>query len=194
MSLYAHPTIPSTLPPKQVFKSDTGILRALSSDVLTLNLQYWITTRSILPTFTQGCQEAGCGVLYFTPFSTEVAWTRLYPNQPVSNKISTRHIEMAPPNFSYLASFMSTSPTPATPTSHNSLSNAHVEPSKALIAFMNQTLQKNATMMAHMQIRPSPLPAQQPLTSPQYKPQCPPFTKWDRTPPITPIFPAQVAT
>ena len=53
MDLRAHPTIPIDLTPEQLFESDTGILDALSSDVLTLSLQYWITTRSILPMFTQ---------------------------------------------------------------------------------------------------------------------------------------------
>ena len=89
---------------------------------------------------------------------------------------------------------MSTLPTPATPPSHNSLSNAHVDLMTELIAIMYQTLQQNATMMAHMQIQPSHPSAPQPPTDPQYKPQCPPFPKWYGAPLTNPIFPAQVVT
>ena len=89
---------------------------------------------------------------------------------------------------------MSTSPTPATPPSHNSPSNAPVDLMTALIAIMHQTLQQNATIMVHMQIRPSPPSAPQPPTNPQYKPRCPPFPKWYGMPLTNPIFPAQVLT
>ena len=88
MALSAPPTIPSNLTPEQAFEYDTTILHASSLEAPNLTLQYWITTRSILPTFTQDHQEADYDVLYFKSFSTEAAWTRLYPNQPISNTIS----------------------------------------------------------------------------------------------------------
>ena len=88
MALRAHPTILSDLTPEQSFESDTGILYALSLGNPTITLQYWITTRSILPKFTQDRQEAGYDALYFNPFSSEAAWTRLYPEQAISNTIS----------------------------------------------------------------------------------------------------------
>ena len=119
-ALHVHPAIPSNLTPNQAFDSDTGILCALLSDVLTLTFKYWITTRSILTTFTQDCQEAGYDVLYLTPFLTKAAWTRLYPIQPVSSTISARLTDTDPPTFPSLVLLMSTLPTPATPPSHNS--------------------------------------------------------------------------
>ena len=48
-------------------------------------------------------------------------------------------------------------------------------------------------MIAQLNYRSSPQPSQQPLTSYQFKPQCPPFTKWDGTPPTTPLFLDQIA-
>ena len=77
MVLRAHSTILSDLTNKQYFELDTGILNALSLGDPTLTIQYWITTRSILPTSTQYRQEDGYNVLYFTLSSSEVAWTRL---------------------------------------------------------------------------------------------------------------------
>ena len=118
MALRAHPTILGDLAPKQAFKSDTTILHALSSGNQTLTLQYWITTRTILPMFTKYRQEAGYYVLYFTPFSAEFAWTHLYPEQVISNTISIRLNETNPPTFPSLASLISTSPTPTTPPTH----------------------------------------------------------------------------
>ena len=177
MALRAHPTILGGLTHKQAFKSNTSILHASPSDVLTLTLQYWITTSSILPTLTQDSQEASYDVFYFTPFSTKAAWTRLYTNQPASNTISTRLTEMSPPTFPSLDLSMSTSPTPTTPPSHNSPSKAPVDPTTAFIPMMHQTLQKNATMMVHMQTQNSPPSSQQTPTAPQYKPHCPPFPK-----------------
>ena len=120
MSLHAHPTNTRNLTPEQAFESNTGILHAFSSDSPTLTLQYWITTRSILPTFTQDCQESVYDVIHFTPFSTEAAWTRLYPDQPVLNMISARRTETDPPTFPSLDLLISASPTPATPPIHNS--------------------------------------------------------------------------
>ena len=104
MALRTHPTIPSDLTTEQVFEYDTGILHALSSGHPTLTIQYCITTRSTLPTFTKYHQEAGYDVLYFTPFSSEAAWTRLYPEQDISNTIYVRLHETNPPTFLSLAS------------------------------------------------------------------------------------------
>ena len=194
MALHAHPTIPSDLTPMQAFDSDTGILHATLSDAPTLTLQYWVTKRLILPEFMQDRQEASYDVLYFTPFSTEAAWTRLYPENPILNTISVRLNETTPPFFPSLASSMSTSPTPATPPTYSYPSNKKVDPTTALIALMNQSLQQNAAIMAQIHSSPPLLSALQPLMSYLYKPQIPPFPKWDGTPPKTPIFLAQVTT
>ena len=59
---------------------------------------------------------------------------------------------------------------------------------------MHQTLLKNATLTTHLQTCPSPPLVQQTRIASSYKPQCPPFPKWDGTPPTTPLFLAQVAT
>ena len=124
-----------------------------------------------------------------------MTWTRLYPDQPVSNMILVQHTETDPPTFHYLASSMSTSPTLATPPRHNFLSNPNFNPTTALVVLMQQTIQQNATMMAHMHERPSPPSAPQPPTSQQYKQQRPPpFQKWYGTPPTTPLFLAQFLT
>ena len=69
--------------------------------------------------FTQYCQEAGYDILYFTLFSSEAAWARLYPEQAISNTISVRLNETNPPTYLSLASSMSTSLTPATPPTHS---------------------------------------------------------------------------
>ena len=59
--------IPSYLTPEKVFEYDTGILHASSSGDPNPTIQYWITTMSILPTFTQDRHEAVYDVLSFTP-------------------------------------------------------------------------------------------------------------------------------
>ena len=147
MALRTQPTILSDLTPEQAFESDTGILHASLSGDLTLTVQYWIATRSILPTFTRDRLEAGYDVISFTPLSLEAAWARLHPEQPILNTISVRLNETNPPTFLSQASSMSTSPAPTTPLAHNSPSNQTVDPTTALIALMQQSLQKNVTMI-----------------------------------------------
>ena len=137
MALCAHPSITSDLTPEQSFKYDTGILHASLSGNLILTLQYWITTRSILRTFTQDHQEASYDVLYFTPFSTDGAWTHLYPEHPISNTIYIRLNKTTTLTFPSLASLMSTSPTPATPPRHSYPSNQTVDPTTSLIILMH---------------------------------------------------------
>ena len=90
MALRAHPTILSDLTQEQAFDSHTGILHAPLSNTNTLTLHYFITTWSILPKFTQYRREAGYDTLYFTPFSSEAAWTHLYLKNPISNTIYFR--------------------------------------------------------------------------------------------------------
>ena len=188
MALQACPAIPIDLTPKQVFESGTVILHFLSLDAPTITFQYWITTRSIIPMFVQNCQEAGYNVLYFTPFSTKAAWTRLYPNQPVTNTIFNRLAAADPLPLPCRSFLMSTSPTPETPPSHNSLSNAPVKPTTALIAMIQQTLQQNGTLIVHLQNQPSPTSVQQTPIAPTYKPQRLLFPKCYRTPPTTCLF------
>ena len=177
MTLHAHPTIPSKITPEQAFKCNTGNPHALSSVDPTLTIQYWITTRSILLTFTQDLQEAGYDVLYFTPFSLEWGWTRLYPEQAISNTISVRLQETNLPTFPSLSSSMSTSLAPTTPPTHNLPSNQTVEPTTALIALMNQSIQLNTTMIAQLNSCPSSQPDQQPSPPHQFKAQRPPPSK-----------------
>ena len=62
MALRTHPMIPSELTPEQAFESNTGILHASSLGDPTLSVCYWITTRSILLTFTRNCLKAGYDV------------------------------------------------------------------------------------------------------------------------------------
>ena len=192
MALRAHRTIPRNLTSEKVFDSHTGILHALLSDALTLTLQYWITTRSILPTFKQDSQDSVYNVLYFNFFSTELVWTRLFSDQPVSNTISVQGNKTDPPTFPSLARSMSTSPTPATPPRHNSLSKPNVDPTTTLIPLMQQTLHQNSIIMAHTNTQLSLMLSPQPPPSQPYKPQPPPFTKWDRTPTTTTLLITQV--
>ena len=140
MALHAHPTIRNKITSEQAFKSNIGILHASSSGDPNLTLQYFITTSSILPVFTQYFQEACYDVLYFTPFYSEAVWTRLYPEQAISNTISGWLNKTTPPTFPSLASSISTSPTPTTLPTHNFLSNQKVEPTTALIALMHHSL------------------------------------------------------
>ena len=167
MVLQFHPTILSDLTPEQAFESNNGIIHVFSSDVPNITTQFWITTSSILSTFTQDWQGAGYNVLYFTPFSTKGVWTRLYPDQPITNMIFARLTATDPLPIPLSSSPMSTSPTPETSPSHNSPSNAPVNPTAALIALMHQTLQQNATLMAHLQTSPSPPSFQQTSISPK---------------------------
>ena len=167
MALHAHPTILSDLTQEHVFESDTGILHASSSNKHTPILHYCITTSSIFLTFTQDQQEAGNNIIYFTPFSSEAAWTRLYPKNLISNMISVRRTKTNPPTFLSLDSLILTSPTPETPPSHNSLPNPIFEPTKNLIALMQQSLQHNSAIMAHLHsCPPSPSALQPPPTPP----------------------------
>ena len=159
IALHVHPIIPSNLTSKQAFDSDTVILHVSSSGDPTLTLQYWITTKSTLPTFTQDSQESAYNVLYLDPLSSEAERTRLYPKQAISKKIYVRLNKKTSPMFLPLVSLMSKSPTPTTPLIHNSLSNQSVDPTMALIALMHKSLQKNAAMMAKLHYRPSTPPA-----------------------------------
>ena len=136
MALHAQPTIPSDLTTNQAFESNTGILHASLLGDPTLTVQYQITTRSILPTFTQDRNESGYDVFSFTPFSSEAAWTRLHPEQAILNTIYIRLRDTNPPTFMSQASSMSTYPAPTTTYAHISLSNQTVEPTMALISLM----------------------------------------------------------
>ena len=162
MALRVNPTIPSDLTPEQAFESDTDILHSSLSGDPILTIQCSITSRSILPTFTQDRQEGGYNVLYFTPFYSEAAWTCLYLKQSISNTISFRLHKTNPRTFPPLASLISTSPAPTTPPTHNYLSNQKLDPTTALIALMYQSLQQNATMISQLNSCPSPQPYQQP--------------------------------
>ena len=193
MALRARPTIPSDLTQEQAFNSDTGIPHATSLDT-HLTIHYWITTRSILLNITQDRREASYDTIYFTPFSSEVAWKRLYQENTILNKISVQINDTTTPTFPSLASSMPKSLTPATPPTHSSLSNQTVDTTTALIALMQHSLQQNAAMMAQINSRPPPPPAPQPSPLYQYKPHHPPFTKWDGTPPTTTLFLAHIAT
>ena len=194
MALRAQPMITSNLTPKQVFESDTGILHVLLSGDPTLTVRYWITTRSILPTFTWDRLEAGYNVISFTPFSSEAAWTRLHPEQAILNTISVRLNETNPQKIPSQASLMSTYTALTTPPAHGSLSNQTVDPTLALIDMMQKSPQKNATMIAQLNSRPSPHPPQPQSLSYQFKRQSPPFLKWDGELPTTPLFLAQIET
>ena len=90
------PRFRSDLTPEQVFESDTGILHASLSGNPTLSVRYWIMTQSILPTFTRNRLESGYDVLSYTPFSSEAAWTRLHPNQAITNTTSVKINDMNP--------------------------------------------------------------------------------------------------
>ena len=112
--------------------------------------------------FMQDRQEAEYDVIYFTPFSSEAVWARLYLEQAISNTISIQINETNPPTFPSLASSMSTFPTPATPPTHISPSNQTVDPTTALVVLMHQSLYQNSAIMVQLHSRPSPSPAQQP--------------------------------
>ena len=101
---------------------------------------------------------------------------------------------MNTPTFPSQASLMSTSPAPTTTPAHGSPSNQTADPKTALIALMQKSIQQNATMIAQLNSRPSPHPPQPQPLSYKFKPQRPPFPKWDVTPPMTPLFLAQIET
>ena len=122
MTMCVHPMILSDLTPKQVFESNTGILHASSSGDPTFTVQYCITTRSILLTFTKDRHEAGYDVLSFSLLSSEVAWTRIHPEQAILNKISVRLCKTNLPTLLSKTSYMSTSPASSTPHAHSSRS------------------------------------------------------------------------
>ena len=182
MALHAHPTILIDLMPEQVLESDTGILHASSSGDLTLTVHYWITTRSILPIFARNRLEAGYDVISYTPFSSEPAWTRLHPDQAITNTISVQINKTNPQTITSQASSMSTSSAPTTPTAHGSSSNT-VDLTVALIALMQQFLQQNATMLAQLNSCSSLHQPQTQLLSYQFKSQRPPLSKmgWETT-------------
>ena len=62
------------------------------------------------------------------------------------------------------------------------------------MALMHQSLQKTVTMIAQLNSRPSPQPAQQLSPLHQFKPQRPPFQKLYSTPPMTLLFLSQIVT
>ena len=193
MALRAHPRIPSDLRPEQVFKSNTGILRASSSVEPTLSVCYWITTQSILPTFTSNRLEAGYNILSYTQFSSETAWTRVHPDQAITNTISVQINETNPQTVTSQASSMSTSLAPTTPPAHGSPPNT-VDPTVQLIALMQQSLQQNTTMLSQLNSRLSPNQPQTQSLAYQLKPQRPPFPELDGTLPTNPLLLAQIKT
>ena len=73
-------------------------------------------------------------------------------------------------------------------------SNQIVELTLALIALMQQPLKKNATMIAKLNSCLYPNPPQTQLLSYQFKPQRPPFPKWDGTLTTTPLLLAHIET
>ena len=132
----------------------------------------------------------------FTAFYLEAAWTRLYlePGQAISNKISVQLHETNPPTFPPLASSMSKSTALTKPQTHTSLSNKTVDFTTTLIALMHQSLQQNSIIIAQLYSHTSPQPLKQPSLSYQFRPQRPPFPKWDGTPPTTPLLIYQIST
>ena len=194
MALRSHSKIPINLTPKQALDSETGILHASSSVDLTLTVSYWITTRSMLPIFARDRLEAGYDMILYTPFSSEEVWTCLHPNQSISNTISFQINNTNPQPIPSQASLMSTSSAPTTPPPHVSLSNNTVDPTLSLIALMQQSLQQNVTMIAQLNYHSYTHPPQTQLLFYQFKPQRPPFPKWDGTLPTTLLFLAQIET
>ena len=69
-----------------------------------------------------------------------------------------------------------------------------MNPTVQLIALMQQLLQQNSTMLAQINFRSSPNQPQTQSITYQFKPQRPPFPKWDGTLPTTPLFLAQTKT
>ena len=156
MALCAHPTITSNLTPEQAFDSNTGIVHALLLGDQTLTVWYGIIKVSILLTFTRDRHKAGYDVLSFTLFYSEAAWTCLHTEQAVLNTISVRLREKNTQALLSQASLISTSPAPTTSPAHSSPWNKTVDPTTALIALMQQSLQKNATMIAQLNSRQTP--------------------------------------
>ena len=142
MDLHDHPMIPSDLTPKQAFESETGIIRASSSGDLSLSVRYWITTQSILQTFSSNRLKAGYDILSYTPFSSEAAWTRVHPYQAITNTISVQINETNPQTVTSQASSMSTSLASTTPPAHGSPPNT-ADQTVQLIALMQQLVQQN---------------------------------------------------
>ena len=193
MVLRAHPTIPRDLTPEQACESDTDVLHASLLGDLTLRVRYWIMTRSILQTFASNRLKAGYDKLFYTPFSSEAAWTRVHPDKVITNTISVQTNEANPQTVTSRASSMSTSLDLTTPTSQCSPTNI-VNPTVQLIALIQQSLQQNATMLAQNNSCLSPNQPQTQLIAYQFKPRRPPFPKWEGKLSTTPLFLAQIET
>ena len=88
---------------------------------------------------------------------------------------------------------MSTYSDPTTPPAHGSPLNT-VDPTVQLIALVQQLLHQNATILAQLNSRSSPNQPQTQSLAYQFKPQRPPFLKWEGTLPTTPIFPEKIET
>ena len=94
----------------------------------------------------------------------------------------------------YIYSLMSTPPTPATLTSHNSPTNASVDLTAAFISLVHQMIQTKATLMPHLQTCYYLQLLQHTTIAQEHKLHSLPFTKWYGTSHNTPLFFAQVAT
>ena len=160
----------------------------------TLTIYYWITAQSTIPTFARDRLRAGYNVLSYTPFSPEAAWTRLHPDQIFSNTISVHINKTNPQKTPSQTLSMSKSSAPTKPPAHGSPSNNTVDPTLALIALIQKLLQQNATTITQINSRSSPHPPQTQSFSYQFKPQHPPFPKWDGTLTTTSLFLAQIET
>ena len=89
---------------------------------------------------------------------------------------------------------MSTPPTPATLTSHNSPTNASVDLTAAFISLVHQMIQTKATLMPHLQTCYYLQLLQHTTIAQEHKLHSLPFKKWYGTSHNTPLFFAQVAT
>ena len=99
-------------------------------------------------------------MISYKPFSTEATWKRLHPDQAISNTISVQINETNPQITPSQSSLLSISSAPTTPPAHGSPSNQTVDPTLALVAMMQQSLQQNATMIVQLNSHSFPYPPQ----------------------------------
>ena len=153
VALQFHPTILRDLTPNQAFEPDTGILHASLSDAPTITFQYWINKFNSSYVHARSTGGKLQSYLFYSFFDqsgvdTPLSWST-HPQHDLRQThrygYSTYHLpfffNVNRQNLQY-------------PPSDNHPSKAPVDSKSVIILLMHQSLQKNATLMAHLQTRP----------------------------------------
>ena len=136
----------------QVATSNTGIIHVLLPGTTLIELHYWVTIWSVLPTLHLDCLGGKYFTLAFTPFSSEAVWTCLNSTCAITNIISPRDSKTVPPNTT---SYSAMSKSLSLPYLSNPPRTSTVDQTMDLINVTLHQIQQNAEMLDQLQCQTS---------------------------------------